>query len=237
MDAKYFFGINNEKVGPLDEKSIQQRINQGTITQDTPAWTSGMADWQPVVNIAELKSAFGELLLKQAVPPPLPTSVHSTAQATPPPLPQKSAANPSAPSEGIPAGLSQFEASCYKFDMWCYRPMGKWQPPMRKMVVDSPKKAVPVALGTAAAMVFMMIFVLSSFSQTGKQTGAPGQAGVSQTQQPAGDWQAQYQAIRGAQQYGDNVIDDVYKYKRDSQDRQDETYRRANYDWYKSDDK
>jgi hypothetical protein len=225
MESKYFFGINNEKVGPLDERSIQQQIGQGSITRDTLAWRSGMDNWQPVIDITELRAAFGELLSKQDAPP------------LPPPFPQKSAVKPSAQNEGIPAGLSQFEASCYKFDMWCYRPMGKWQPPIRKMVVDSPKKAVPVALGTAAAMVFMMIFVLSSFSKAGTQTGAPGQAGIPQAQQPAGDWRAQYQAIRDAQQFSAGVSDDVYKYRRDSQDRMDETYRRANYDWYKSDDK
>jgi len=221
MEVKYFFGINNEKIGPLDERAIRQYIDQGAIAKNTLAWCSGMNGWQSVVDIPELKSAFGDLLLKQAIPPPLPAA--ETAQS-------------SSQSAGIPAGLSQLETSCYKFAMWCYRPMGKWKSPIGKMVVDNPKKAVPVAFGTVIAMVFIIFLLLSSFSQTGSSTGGSRQADVSQAQQPAGDWRAQYQAIRGAQQYTQDAIDDSYRYKRASEDRRDETYRRATYDWYRDND-
>ncbi|MCU0651048.1 MAG: DUF4339 domain-containing protein [Candidatus Omnitrophica bacterium] len=226
METKYFFGINNEKVGPLDEKAIKQRIDQGGIKKDTLAWTNGMPDWQPVIDVPELKKAFGMLLSEQAVPPELP-SANTAAAKTPPPL----------PAEGTPAGLSSLEAGCYKFAMWCYKPMGKWEPPLRKMVVKNPKAAVPVAFGTAAVMVFIVIFMMSNFSKPAQdQTAQNPQAGMQQVQQPGGDWRAQYNAIRDAQQFSTSVADDVYKYRRDSQDRMDETYRRANYDWYRSGD-
>jgi hypothetical protein len=237
MDKAYFFGINNEKVGPLDDASIQQRIREGAITADTLAWRSGMDNWQPVGNIAELKKEFNALLSKQTVPPPLPAGSHASGQAAPPPFPQKPSQASYVQSERAPDGLSPFEAQCFRFAMTCYRPMGKWEPPLRKMVIQDPKKAVPVALGTGIAMVFLVSFAVASFSQGNKQTGAPGSGGVQQVQQPDGSWRAQYNAIRDAQQFSSDVSNDVYKYRRDSQDRMDESYRRANYDWYKSDDK
>jgi len=215
MKEKYFFGINGQKIGPLDEKSIQLRIQEGMITSETLSWCSGMGAWLPLNQIPELKEAFDEFLVKQTVPPDLPVTHSSSGQATPPPLPE---------------GLSQFEASCYRVAKSCLRPCFGFQSPVGKMVEKNPKSAVPVMVGTVCLMAVIIWMAISSSKQSGQQAGVPGSG--QQAAQAGGDWRAQYQAIRSAQQFGDNVIDDTYKYRRDSQDRMDETYRRANYDWY-----
>jgi len=41
-----------------------------------------------------------------------------------------------------------------------------------------------------------------------------------------------YRPMINAQRETDRIIDDVYRYNRDSFDQQSETYRRGNYDWY-----
>jgi hypothetical protein len=222
MKEKYFFGIKGQKVGPLDEESIRQRLKEGTITAETLSWCNGLEKWLPMRQIPELKEVFGELLAKQVMPPDLPGSQSSVGQATPPPLPE---------------GLSPFEASCYRFAKFCFRPCFGFQSPVGKMVDKNPKSAVGVVVGVVCLMAVIVAMAVSDAKQPGQQAAAPG-AGQQQQAVPAGgDWQAQYQAARSAQQYQQNLIDDSYKYRRDSQDRMDETYRRANYDWYKSDDK
>ncbi|MCX5708963.1 MAG: DUF4339 domain-containing protein [Candidatus Omnitrophica bacterium] len=221
MKEKYFFGIKGQKIGPLDEESIRQRLREGTITAETLSWCNGMEKWLPVNQIPELKEAFGEFLAKQVVPPDLPPSQSSVGQQTPPPLPE---------------GLSPFEASCYRFTKVCFRPCFGFQSPLGKMVEKNPKSAVGVVIGTVCLMVVIIFMAISGSKQSGQQVAAPGAGQQQQAAQSGPGWGAQYQAIRSAQQFGDNVIDDTYKYRRDSQDRMDETYKRANYDWYKHDD-
>ncbi len=231
MNEKYFFAIEGQKVGPLDEKSIQQRMLDGKISWETLSWRSGMDNWCPVKEIPELKDKFAELLDQKAVPPPLPENFSSFKESGPPPLPKKEEFNSAAGKDPITSGLSQFEASCYRVAKSCFRPCFGFQSPVGKMVEKNPRSAVPVMVGTVCLIGVIVWLAVSSSPQTTQQASAPA-AQQQQAAQAGGDWRAQYQAVRSAQQFSDNVIDDVYKYKRDSQDRMDETYRRANYDWY-----
>jgi hypothetical protein len=221
MKEKFFFGIKGQKVGPLDEESIRQRLKDGSITAETLSWCDGMEKWLPMSQVPELKEAFGELLARQVMPPELPTGQSSTGQSTPPPLPE---------------GLSPFEASCYRFAKVCFRPCFGFQSPVGKMVEKNPKSAVGVAIGSVCLMAVIVWMAMSGAKQSGQQAAAPGVGQQQQAAQAGPGWGAQYQAIRSAQDYTQNAIDDSYKYRRDSQDRMDESYRRANYDWYKHDD-
>ncbi|MGM9946709.1 GYF domain-containing protein [Floccifex sp.] len=46
----YYINVNNEQVGPLDEKEIISLIEKKTISANSYVWTSGMADWEFVKN-------------------------------------------------------------------------------------------------------------------------------------------------------------------------------------------
>jgi hypothetical protein len=83
--VQFFFGINNETVGPLDEEAIRRRVSEGAITVHTLAWKQGQEGWMPVAEIPELMTAFGDVL-SATTPPPLPGGA-------PPPLPSAGAAS------------------------------------------------------------------------------------------------------------------------------------------------
>jgi len=225
MIKMYYFGIQNSRVGPLDEKAITSRINEGSINRETLAWCEGMDNWRPVHQIPELMSAFGTFL-KTAEPPPLPAG-----QAVPP--------------LSVP-GLQGFKNSgslsdqAYRFVAWCYRPWRGRPSPLRRWVDGDPKKrALPVAVGTVAMMVLIPILWISSIKENKQaiqnaalQTEQMGQMGMSSQ----ADLMARQRAWQDAHRYTQDVIDDSYRYRRDSQDRMDETYRRGTYDWYGKDD-
>ncbi|MGN1277447.1 MAG: DUF4234 domain-containing protein [Floccifex sp.] len=46
----YYINVNNEQVGPLDEKEIISLVEKKTISANSYVWTSGMADWEFVKN-------------------------------------------------------------------------------------------------------------------------------------------------------------------------------------------
>lgn len=59
----WYYTLNNQQVGPVDEKEIKKLVAAGTITHATMVWTTGMANWQPIGQTA-LASLMG------SVPPP-----------------------------------------------------------------------------------------------------------------------------------------------------------------------
>ena len=59
----WYYTINNQQVGPVDEKEIKKLIAAGTITHATQVWTTGMASWQ-LIGQSTLASLMG------SVPPP-----------------------------------------------------------------------------------------------------------------------------------------------------------------------
>jgi hypothetical protein len=59
----WYYTLNNQQVGPVDDVEIKKLIAAGTITHATMVWTTGMANWQPIGQ-SSLASLLG------AVPPP-----------------------------------------------------------------------------------------------------------------------------------------------------------------------
>lgn len=60
----WYYTLNNQQVGPVDEKEIKKLVDSGVITHATMLWTNGMASWAPISQTA-LASIMG------AVPPPM----------------------------------------------------------------------------------------------------------------------------------------------------------------------
>lgn len=60
----WYYTLNNQQVGPVDDAEIKKQIAAGAITHGTLVWTSGMANWQPIGQ-TPLASLLG------SVPPPV----------------------------------------------------------------------------------------------------------------------------------------------------------------------
>jgi len=60
----WYYTLNNQQVGPVDEEEIKKQIDAGVITHATLVWTSGMPNWLPIGQ-SSLASLMG------AVPPPV----------------------------------------------------------------------------------------------------------------------------------------------------------------------
>jgi hypothetical protein len=44
----WYYTLNNQQVGPVDENEIKKLIAAGTINHQTMVWTTGMANWSPI---------------------------------------------------------------------------------------------------------------------------------------------------------------------------------------------
>ena len=62
----YHVAVGGQQTGPYDLQTLQQQVQQGTLTRDSMVWAQGMAQWQKAGEVAELSGLFA------AVPPPLP---------------------------------------------------------------------------------------------------------------------------------------------------------------------
>jgi hypothetical protein len=224
----YYFSINNQKNGPFDETAIKTLISDGKINKESLAWREGMSGWQPIGQISELISSFGSLF---TTPPPLPANVQ-----TPPPLPQN--AGQSA-QPNLPAGLDAMNAAAYRFVAWGFRPWRGRSNVVFDYVQKDPKRALPVTvltIGLMAAIIFGMANMNVNKQQVSQNPGAQQQVPQQGTATDMGALMAQQRAMQDAHNFTMQTIDDVYEYKRDAGDRMDETYKRANYDWYRDND-
>ena len=61
----WYYTLNNQQIGPVDEEEIKKQVAAGAITQATLVWTTGMANWAPIGQ-SSLASLVG------SVPPPVP---------------------------------------------------------------------------------------------------------------------------------------------------------------------
>ncbi len=61
----WYYTLNNQQVGPVDEAEIKKQVDAGVINSSTMVWTTGMAAWQ-LVGQTPLASLLG------SVPPPAP---------------------------------------------------------------------------------------------------------------------------------------------------------------------
>lgn len=62
----WYYTLNNQQFGPVDESKIKELIGSGSITANTMVWTAGMAGWA-LIGQTPLASLLGSL--PQSVPP------------------------------------------------------------------------------------------------------------------------------------------------------------------------
>ena len=218
------FVIHNQASEPYDEAAIRHLVELKLVNAGTLAWREGLANWTPAGQIPELAALLpAAAAAAPAGIPPIPT----TASAAPSP-----AAGVPPPPPGGSAGL--WEDRARRFVYWCFRPRNGRPSKVRAYIDEKPGRAIPVAVAILAALALSFALFLNSFKQaTGPANGGgSAQAPGGGAGQPGGNTMENWYIARDAQRYNQNVIDDVYRNNRDSFDRQSETYRRANYDWY-----
>lgn len=71
----WYYAIDGEKRGPVDEDKLRRLINEGDLGLNELVWSSGMEEWRPVSEVNEIHPS----------PPPLPEEDSSS----PPPIPQE----------------------------------------------------------------------------------------------------------------------------------------------------
>lgn len=209
MGKVYYFGKDNQKIGPFDQEAIEKNITEGLITPQMLAWCEGMNNWKPAVEIQEL----AELFKSRIQPPPLPGD-----KATPPPL----------PGDEIPVGLTPLEEKAYRFSAAVYRPWRGKLSPLGAYVRKNPKNSVYVASGTIVVMALGVILIAFAFTPYQEQNQAQQPQGQQQMMMAPGaaGWQAQHRAVMDAQREASRISDEVYKYRRDRQDAADDYRRR-----------
>lgn len=63
---KYFVGIGDEPIGPLDIDELKQKAAVGDLTPETLVWYQGLPGWAKASHLSEVNVIFGQL------PPELP---------------------------------------------------------------------------------------------------------------------------------------------------------------------
>ena len=222
MNSSYFFNIDGKPVGPLTEPVIREHIEAGRIARDTLSWCEGMVDWKPFREVSELMEVFAAALPAQ--PPPLPDA----GAVSPPPLPKQE-------SGGAPhAATSDTDSPAYRFVTWMYRSRRGGKSRVCDYVDEDPKRAMPVAVLTVAALLIGLALALSwipdSMEMDAQQSAPQSQAMAPPAYPPAGGMDA-YRAWKDAHDYNQGVIDETFKSNRESFDRQLDSYGDATYDW------
>lgn len=64
----WYYALNNQQFGPVDEDKIKELVANATINANTMVWTAGMQNWTPLSQ-TPLASLVGEL--PPAAPPPV----------------------------------------------------------------------------------------------------------------------------------------------------------------------
>lgn len=49
---RWYYAVDKERIGPLDENEFQALVDDGTIQPDTLVWTEGMGKWQEYASVA-----------------------------------------------------------------------------------------------------------------------------------------------------------------------------------------
>ena len=224
------FVIHGKASEPYDEEGVRKLIDLNLLTPATHAWTSGMAAWKPASEIPDLARLFPPSAPAPAPEyPPLPTA--APAAPAEPAAPPPPAAFPPPPAPGAAAGI--WEERARQFLYWCFRPRNGRPSKIRAYIDEKPGRAIPVALAVLLGLFLSFALFVDAFGNASGQAGSGGGgAPGGGSQMGGGNTMENWHIARDAQRYNQNVIDDVYRNNRDSFDRQSETYRRANYDWY-----
>jgi hypothetical protein len=212
------FVIHNQASEPYDEGAIRNLIELKLVNAGTLAWRDDLANWTPAGKLPELAALFPAAAA--AAPGGVPPIPGATASAPPP-----ATGFPPPPSSG--AGV--WEERARRFVYWCFRPAAQ-RPPLESARVHRRKarRTIPVAAAILVALALSFAMFVNSFSRTPAHAGG----GAAMAGGGGGNVMENWNIARDAQRYNQNVIDDVHRNNRDSFDRQSETYRRANYDWY-----
>jgi hypothetical protein len=64
--AGYFVAVEGRQTGPFSMEQLAELATSGSLTQDSLVWKSGMENWVPARQVADLAQVFG------ATPPPVP---------------------------------------------------------------------------------------------------------------------------------------------------------------------
>ncbi|HTF19470.1 MAG TPA: SPFH domain-containing protein [Chryseolinea sp.] len=64
--AQFFVAVNGQQQGPFPVSTLQQMVQQGTVTRDSLVWRQGLTSWMKAGDATELNNLFG------TTPPPLP---------------------------------------------------------------------------------------------------------------------------------------------------------------------
>ena len=70
----WYYTLNNQQIGPVEEAEIRKLVEAGTITHGTLVWTNGMANWLPIAQ-TPLAGLFGTM------PPPVAMTVPGAVTA------------------------------------------------------------------------------------------------------------------------------------------------------------
>ena len=47
MSTPWYYAVNGERKGPVEEEELRALLSAGTVTGDALVWTAGMAQWLP----------------------------------------------------------------------------------------------------------------------------------------------------------------------------------------------
>lgn len=109
--ATWWYEEAGHRAGPVTAATLHRLVAAGRVTASHRVWRNGMADWEPLGQVAEL----APMLAAAATPPPIAPRPPSAALPPPPPFAPPAAARP-APTYGaetfqeIPVGLTVFLA-------------------------------------------------------------------------------------------------------------------------------
>ena len=240
MKEAFFFSIDDQPVGPLDLGEIQRLIAAHTITRSTLAWREGMDDWRPIQAIPELLELVAQQERPTLGPPPLPGASTAQGKATPPPLCGAGVQDRSGTPPGDPASTpAQQQGERVSDDSG--KPPGKtyaWlcrvlprRSPLRSYLERNPGMSTPILV----LAVFGLLLILAFLFDMQEEETASAEQPQQQPGAPSADWQTRYRIWQDTQRHNQGVLDDVYEYGRDADDRMSETYRRGTYDWYTDD--
>lgn len=232
MKTGYFFAIDDQSVGPLDEGTIKQRISSHAITRETLAWCEGMDDWRPVRAIPELLQTFGPEEASVARPPPLP-GVAGRAGHPPPPPQARSRNDSEAPSEAPVAtevrrqGYQTAEKTTTERGTsyrWLMQILPK-RSPLRPYLERNPGMAPPILVMALVGLMLILAFLADTQTEEAGYAKPPTQ----QLGAPVGNWQEQHRAWRDAQSYTQGIYDDTNRRRLEAEDRMDDLRRRATF--------
>lgn len=157
MNKYFYIDKDNQQRGPISPEEFKQY----GVTEETPVWCAGMAEWTKAKEIPELQEAFAAA----AVPPTPPP--HETAQPKPAPQPQK-------PGNFLVLAILSTIFCCLPFGVvgivYASKVDSLWYAGKYDEAKEAAKKAKTwtwISIGTSIAAVLIYILCLAFFAFVG----------------------------------------------------------------------